>query len=57
MCNCERDDKIFCQYCKEEILDETYLIHEEDVYHTDCYSQMNLYMDSFGDMVEYNEEC
>jgi len=52
-----KDESItYCAYCKEEIRDEACVVRGEDVYHVDCYNQMNCFLDEFGDVVPYYEE-
>lgn len=56
---CYHNDAIqgHCTYCKNEILEiETVVKDKDDLYHIECYNQMNLYMDEFGDIIKYNED-
>lgn len=50
------ESTIYCAYCKEEIKDEACVVRGEDVYHVDCYNQMNCFLDEFGNIVPYYEE-
>jgi hypothetical protein len=54
---CYEDKNIigYCNYCKERISkDEPYVVYDEMKYHRDCFEQMNLYIDSFGDNIPYD---
>ena len=44
----ERDILGFCGYCKNEIRSgEDYDVRGKEMFHTECWIQKNLYMDSF----------
>lgn len=47
----------YCSYCKDPIYeDDAYVVENEKLYHPDCYQQMNTFLDSFGENVDYNVE-
>lgn len=46
---------LYCMYCKDQIDEgEAYVVQDNHSYHIDCFQQMNRFIDSFGDNLDYN---
>ena len=47
----------YCCYCKSPIYENNpHVVDNNEVYHISCFQQMNTFVDSFGDNINYKSE-